>query len=250
MEVIDGEFYMSGCSVEDPCCLHTIEDARRLILEVGFIPLFENGAAGFSIEERTPAFNWWTGDSQTDPWSWRMLLARDPEIAYGKFFDRKAGFISKEWFPAFASYRRDGYDFDALWEDELASYRMKKIMDVFGLDERMAGREILSPEIKELAGFGKGGEKNFEGVLTGLQMRTYLIMSDFRQRKNKKGEEYGWHLAVFETPETKWGYEHVTSGYAMQPAEALTAILERARMCFPEASEAALIKSLMLRKKR
>jgi hypothetical protein len=93
-------------------------------------------------------------------------LASDPDIAYGKFFGRNAGFIARDFFPIFANYRRNGYDFDALFEDELASYRAKKIMDVFELDDENAGRQIMSSEVKELAGFGKGGgEKNFEGVL-------------------------------------------------------------------------------------
>ena len=28
------------------------------------------------------------------------------------------------------NFRRDGYDFDALWDDEKASFRQKKIMDL------------------------------------------------------------------------------------------------------------------------
>jgi hypothetical protein len=50
-----------------------------------------------------------------------MILARDSGIAYGKFFNKDAGFVSKSFFPTFANYRRNGYDFDALFEDELAS---------------------------------------------------------------------------------------------------------------------------------
>ena len=45
------------------------------------------------------------------------------------------GFISKKWLPVFANYRRDGYDFDALYED---------------------------------------GEKGFDGAITNLCMQTYL----------------------------------------------------------------------------
>ena len=251
MEFIGGNFYMKGCSADDPRCIHNVAEAKRLILEAGFLPLFENGAAGFSVEEHTPAAHWWTGDPETDPWEWRITLSKDPDVAYGKFFDKKAGFISKEWFPDYANYRRDGYDFDALWEDELASYRMKKIMDVFRLDEHMNGAEILSAELKELAGFGKGGEKNFEGVLTDLQMRGYLIMSDFRQRKNKKGVPYGWHLAALSTPETKWGYDHVTSAYRQTSEASFERMLSLSMQSFPEAGESEVIKMLSLgRKKR
>ena len=48
------------------------------------------------------------------PWTWRHVLSSHPDIAYSKFFGRKAGFIYKDWFPVFANYRRNGYDSDAL----------------------------------------------------------------------------------------------------------------------------------------
>ena len=35
-----------------------------------------------------------------------------------------------EWLPCFVNYRRDGYDFDALWDDGKASIRQKKMMDL------------------------------------------------------------------------------------------------------------------------
>ncbi|MFQ7451379.1 MAG: hypothetical protein ACLRNQ_07965 [Flavonifractor plautii] len=35
-------------------------------------------------------------------------------------------------------------------------------------------------ELKRQAGFGKGGEKNFEGTVTDLQMGGYLLIRDFR----------------------------------------------------------------------
>ena len=60
------------------------------------------------MEEHTSPGGWWTGDAAIDPWEWRKIIAAGDDIAYGKFFDNKAGFISKEWFPAFANYRRDG----------------------------------------------------------------------------------------------------------------------------------------------
>ena len=55
-------------------------------------------------------------------------IAKKHDILYGKFFAKKAGFISKKWLPVFANYRRDGYDFDALFEDEKAPIKHKNIM--------------------------------------------------------------------------------------------------------------------------
>ena len=248
MEYINGDFIMAGC--DDSHAIHTLSDALSLIHTIGFLPLFSNSITGFSIEEHTTASSWWTDDPATDPWQWRMLLTADETIAYGKFFGRNAGFISKDFFPTFANYRRNGYDFDALFEDELASYRAKKIMDVFDLNDESVGRSIMSSDLKELAGFKKkrgendGGEKNFEGVITDLQMQTYLIMADFQQKKNKKGVAYGWHIAVMEKPETRWGREFVTSEYSSDPAESWEKIVQQMKQFYPEAEDLQIRKLL------
>ena len=75
------------------------------------------------MEERTVPAYWWSDDAKRDPWKWREMIAGSGRIAYGKFFNKKAGFISQKWLPYFVNLRRDGYDFDARWDDELASNR-------------------------------------------------------------------------------------------------------------------------------
>ena len=133
---------MHGLDASDPDCIHTEEDLQDFIHWIGFLPLFRNEIPGFSVEEHTASDSWWTGDPVIDPWEWRKIIAAGENITYGKFFNGKAGFISKEWFPAFANYRRDGYDYDARWDDELAGIRSKKIMDLFAED--LADRELYS----------------------------------------------------------------------------------------------------------
>ena len=212
-----GTWIMYGVEPDDPECIHTVDEAIEYINEVGFLPLFKNEIPGFSLEEWTVAEHWWSENPEVDPWEWRAVIARRGEVAYGKFFDGKAGFISREWLPYFANYRRDGYDFDALWDDEKASRRQKKIMDLFAED--LADEELFSNEIKQNAGFGKDGEKGFDGTITDLQHLLYLCVSDFRQKKNKKGQEYGWAIAVYSTPEHIFGYDCVTSAYSENPLE-------------------------------
>ena len=234
-----GTWIMYGVNWNDPECLHTVRDAINYINETGFLPLFKNDIPGFSLEERTVPDYWWCGDPEVDPWEWRELIARSAEVAYGKFFDKKAGFISKKWLPYFANHRRDGYDFDALWDDEKASRRQKKIMDVLELEQ-----EIYSNELKARAGFGKGGEKGFDGTITDLQMKTYLCVRDFRQRRNKKGELYGWPIAVYTKPETLWGYDHVTSAYKESSADSGARIAEHMKDIYPIATSAQMKKVL------
>lgn len=237
METINGEWVMKGSDENTELVLRSSADALALIQSIGFLPLFSNAIPGFSVEEHVPAACWWTGDPQTDPWEWRIVLARDERIAYGKFFNKAAGFISREFFPVFANYRRDGYDFDALYDDELAPRRSKLIMDALEPDEEAVGKALLSTELKTAAGFGKDGEKNFPGFLTQLQMQTYLIVSDFRQKRNRRGQSYGWHLGLIETPETKWGRAFVTSAYSEDPAASWERIVQRVKKHFPEAAE-------------
>lgn len=226
---------MRGLDWDDPSRVQTWEDLIDLINEVGFLPLFKNEVDGFSVEENTGYLYWWTGDEEQDPWEWRCLMARSGKVAYGKFFGKKAGFISKAWFPHFANWRRDGYDFDSRWDEELASIRCKRVMDQF--ENRP---ELFSFELKRLAGFGKEGEKNFDGTVTDLQMQSYLLIRDFRRRINKKGLEYGWPISVYSTPETLWGYEHISSAYLIDPAASKAMVYQQVLKNFPEAQPTEL----------
>lgn len=203
---------------EEDFLIRSPEECINYINEVGFLPLFSSDELpGCSLAERTEPWVWWTGDPRTDPWLWREQIAASGEIAYGKFYSGRAGFVSREWFPHLANYRRYGYDFDSRWDEGLASNRSRKIMNLF-MDDG-SDNELYSFEVKRMAGFGKEGEKNFEGTVTDLQMRTYLLIREFRQRRNKRGEPYGWPLAVYCTPEHLWGYEYITQQYPKQPEE-------------------------------
>ena len=232
MALENGEWIMRGLDWEDPFRIRSWEELIAWIDQVGFLPLFKNEIPGFSAEEHTYPLSWWTGDPEQDPWEWRQLIARSGRVAYGKFFGGKAGFISREWFPHFANWRRDGYDFDSRWDEALATMRQKQIMDQF-----THRKEIWSHELKQLAGFGKEGAKNFEGTLTRLQMSGYLVIRDFRLKLNKKGQPYGWPIAVYATPEALWGYDHITSAYSLPPARSRKLIRQQVESHFPAVTE-------------
>ena len=92
--------------------------------------------------------------------------------------------------------------------------------------------ELYTHEMKEKAGFGKGGEKNFEGTLTKLQMQSYLVVKDFKPRLNKKGIEYGWSVAIMTPPEYIWGYKFVTGRYKEKPQESFGKIVKQLQKHF------------------
>lgn len=243
----NGVWIMRGLAWNDPLRIRTWQELINWINEVGFLPLFANDIEGFSVEEHVSPNYWWTGNQEQDPWEWREIIAADKQVAYGKFFSGKAGFISLEWLPYFVNFRRNGYDFDARWEDGLASRREKLIMDLL-TDHDEDGdlifpkRDILSTELKKLAGFGKGGEKNYPGIMTGLQMQLYLVVSGFQRRTNKKGIEYGMPVSIPVTPESLWGYDLVTSAYDEKPAASWERIVARINESFPAAGESDIRK--------
>lgn len=238
---------MRGLDWNNPYRIRTWRELISWINEVGFLPLFANDVEGFSAEERVSPNFWWTNDPERDPWLWREYIARSHDVAYGKFFDKKAGFISVEWLPYFANYRRDGYDFDARWQDGLANIREKNIMDFFTIEDAdgemvWKTEEILSADLKKLAGFGKEGLKNYPGIVTGLQMNLYLVVADFRRRRNKRGGEYGMPVSVMFPPETIWGYDTVTSAYRESPLASWERIVDRIRDVFPASSMESVTK--------
>lgn len=246
MENVNGNWIMRGLAWDDPYRIRTWQELVRWVNEIGFLPFFANDVTGFSAEEHVSPDFWWTGDKAQDPWEWREIIAASHEVAYGKFFGGKAGFISKAWLPYFANARRNGYDFDSRYEDGLATFREKVIMDYY-IGEDSDGEilwkqdDILSTDLKKMAGFGKGGLKNYPGILTGLQMQLYLVITDFRRRKNKKGAEYGMSVSVMFPPETIWGYDLVTAAYAEDPSQSWQRIMDRVMELYPEADKTAVI---------
>ncbi len=107
---------------------------------------------------------------------------------------------------------------------------MEHFVNVESEDEpEFTGTAILSTELKRQAGFGKGGEKNYPGILTGLQMQLYLVIGGFRRRTNKKGADYGMPVSVIMTPESVWGYEHLSSVYNEEPSESWQRIYDHMR---------------------
>ena len=103
-------------------------DIIKAIEEFGFLPYFRNSVEGFSIEEHIKPEYWFGGIEGA--WEWKGPVIREMGCAYGKFFENKAVYVSREWFADLANYRRDGYDFDARYEDGLARRTDKFLYDL------------------------------------------------------------------------------------------------------------------------
>ena len=210
--------------------IRTIEDLENAVRELGFLPFFANSLTGFSIEEHVDPGIWFTG--RDGPWEWKGPVINELGCAYGKFFEKKAAYISPEWFPDFANYRRDGYDFDARFEDGLVFHGDKVLYDLID-----SNAPILSKHLKHLGNYRKGGNKGFDTIINRLQSQGYVIISDFRYMLDKNGNEYGWGVAEYSTPEHFLGKPFTDRVYDRTPEESFGMLFEHFRQILPGADE-------------
>jgi hypothetical protein len=223
--------------------IRTRQDLVDAVREFGFLPYFANEIPGFSIEEHCDPKIWFTDEPGV--WEWKGPVISDGDCVYGKFFAKKAAFISNKWFCDFANYRRDGYDFDARFEDHLATYNEKYLYDLVA-----AHHSILSKELKIVGGYAKPKDKGkdswqprkgFDTLITKLQMQCYVITSDFEYETDKNGKPYGWGIARYATPEEYLGRKFINNVYKRDPEESKKRIIRHMKKLLPDVPEALII---------
>lgn len=167
---------------------------------------------------------WHTGDRETDPWEWRMRVLEENrgDIAYAKLFFKKSGYITKKWYPYFLAARRKGREFEEEYEDGTISYFAKRIYELVSENKSMPLHII-----KQLGGFSKEDNTQFDKAMVELQMKMYLTMCGRVQKVSKKGEGYGWSSTVFCTTESYFGEEVFHIANEIDEKEAITQITEQ-----------------------
>jgi hypothetical protein len=175
---------------------------------------------------------WHTDDPETDPWEWRVrVLNERDDIAYGKLFFRKAGYITRQWYPYFLAARRDGNTFDELYADGLYSREAKQIYETLTENGGLPVHEI-----KALAGFGRDDKSRFERALTELQMGLFITTCGQAQKRSKIGGGYGWASMMYCTTEQFWDDEIFTQAAKIDSGEATETITKQILKLNPEAN--------------
>lgn len=227
-------------------------DLENLVLQMGFLPFFKNRISNFSIEEFTPEHLWFPDDEE-GPWEWKGPVIRNWQCAYGKLFQKKAGFVSMEWFPDLVNYRRSVYNLT-----EESSESMNRIIyDMVAEHESLLSREIKalcgyrnkqikksanpfdswdSRIVKELQGDTRPKKEGYETAITRLQMGTWLIVADFEYLYNKQGDRYGWGIARYITPEAVFGEETIRSASHRTPEESKQRLINHLTKLLPQAT--------------
>jgi len=199
------------------------------IQEVGFLPLLNSGVRGFSAEEsvtddcRYVVFD--DGGWDWPLWKWKGPVVTEGNCVYGKFFDKKAGFISREWWPDFYNYRRHQHPLPA----------EGSIEDTI-LTTLSANGSLITRELRAACGFdGPKMRSRFDGYVTRLQMGCYIVTEDFVYPTDKLGREYGWGWSLLTTPETLFGRE--ACHCERTPQESYLRLIEHFKTLLPEATD-------------
>lgn len=202
------------------------------IHQVGFLPLLYSGIRGFSAEEVVdddcryvvlPDGGW-----DWPLWKWKGPIVSDGHCVYGKFFDKKAGFISFDWWPDFCNYRRSKYP---LPEEG-------SIEDSILMTLREHG-SLITRELRAACGFdGPKMRSRFDGYITRLQMRCLIVTEDFVYPRDKHNKEYGWGWSLLTTPEQLYGQEACRC--QRSPEESLQRLQSHFRKVLPEATDRQL----------
>lgn len=216
--------------------IHTKEDLKEAVEYYGILPFFSNSIPGYSVEEMSAPEAYF--DKEPGVWEWKGPVITELNCLYGKFFSKRAAFISKEYAADFCNWRRDGYDFDARFNDGLSSYDEQYLYNLIA-----SHHSILSKQLKMEGGYvkerGQGKDawqprKGFDSLITGLQMKGYITTVNFEYQIDKKGEFYGWGIARYATIENYYGEGFTETMYKDTPEKSYKRLVEKLHTVLPE----------------
>lgn len=212
--------------------IHTCAQLIETVQQLGFLPLLNSGIDGFSademVDEECRYVVYPDGGWDWPMWKWKGTVVTEGNCMYGKFFDKKAGFIAREWWADFCNYRRsknpvpeEGTIEDAI----LATLR--------------SHGSLITRELRNACGFaGTKMRSKFDAYITRLQMGCYIVTEDFVYPRDKHNREYGWGWSLLTTPEELYGREACQSSHT--PEQSRQRILSHLRSLLPQATEKQL----------
>ena len=209
--------------------IHSCPDLIELISKIGFLPMFDSGIPGFSAMEMADEESQYTllpdGGWEWPLWKWKGPTVTDGNCVYGKFFNKKAGFISRLWWPDFYNYRR--------------SISPKPEQDSIEETILMILREngsMITRELRAACGFtGPKMRSRFDAFVTRLQMSCHIVTEDFVYPLDRHNHEYGWGWSLLTTPEQLYGKDACITEHT--PQQSFQLIFNHLKSLYPSATD-------------
>ena len=212
--------------------IHSCAQLIAYVKQIGFLPLLDSGIYGFSAENVVDSDCRYVilpdGGWDWPLWKWKGPAVTDGGLVYGKFFNKKAGFISREWWPDFYNYRRSRHPIpeEGTIEDSI-------------LNILRENGSLITRELRAACGFtGPKMRSKFDGYVTRLQMGCHIVTEDFVYPRDRHNREYGWGWSLLTTPEQLYGRD--ACHCERTPEESLERLWAQFRKIVPKATDAQI----------
>lgn len=207
-------------------------ELTEFVNEIGFLPLLGMGIEGWSAEEQVDEECGYVklpdGGWEWPLWEWKGSVIQESGCAYGKFFQGKAGFVSKAWWSDFCNWRRsrslqmDGDSIEAMILATLKEHG-----------------SLITRELRTACGFtGTKMRSKFDSYLTRLEMGCHIVTENFVYPHDRHGKQYGWGWSLLTTPESLYGRDACQS--ACTPEESYCRLAEHFRKMLPDVPDTTI----------
>ena len=212
--------------------VHNATELMDYIQQIGFLPLLYSGIRGFSADEAVDPDCRYVllddGGWDWPLWKWKGPIVTEGGCVYGKFFNKKAGFVSRDWWPDLYNWRHHAHPAPSAGSIE----------ETILMTLREHG-SLITRELRSACGFtGPKMRSRFDGYVTRLQMACRIVTEDFIYPRDKHNHEYGWGWALLNTPEQLLGKEACHCDRT--PEESLERMLNHLSHILPRATEKQL----------
>ena len=213
--------------------IYTCPQLMDYVSEVGFLPLLNIGVPGWSADDAVAEECCYTvfpdGGWEWKLWEWKGSVIRESGCAYGKFFKKKAAFISREWWPDFCNYRRSVSP--TIEEGSIE----EAIVETLKLNGSM-----ITKQLRKACGFtGPNMRGKFDSYLTKLQMAGRIVTEDFVYPTDKHGRQYGFGWSLLTTPESLFGKDYCMPDRT--PEESKQRIAAQLKKLMPDVTEKTIL---------
>lgn len=229
-------------------------DIEAITREYGILPFFKNRIPGFSIEENTPDYLWFT--EEDGPWEWKGPIIRRGNCAYGKLWQGKAAYVSMDLLPDLINLRKslklttlERKILQTIQDNE--SITTPELKEMFGKDSQPKAKRTFAP-VREYASSQypavkkANARQSVDVALIHLQMAMKIVVADFEYRYTKQGVRYGWGIARYSTPELLYELDWKSAVNGRSPAQSQKIICQRLAEKLPHVPEADLKKILVV----
>ena len=214
--------------------IHNATELMDYIQQVGFLPLLDSGIAGYSADEAVDPDCRYVllddGGWDWPLWDWKGPIVTESDCVYGKFFNKKAGFVSRSWWPDLYNWRRHSHPAPS----------PGSIEETILMTLREHG-SMITRDLRRACGFTEPKMRSrFDGYVTRLQMACRIVTEDFVYPTDRHGNEYGWGWSLLTTPEQLYGRELCQC--SRSPEESFDRICRHLQTICSEATEKQILR--------